>query len=233
MMYAERAEVYDRIYSFKDYKAEAEALHQLLADNQVADGATLLEAACGTGSYLQQLSRWYRVSGFDISPQMLSIARRKLSNVVLFEADMASFELKQPVDVIVCLFSSIGYLRPEARLSSAARAFARALKPGGLALVEPWLEPEGFRPGIAHMHTYESDELKLCRANVGKLDGVDAVLDFHWLAARAGKDVEYFTERHVLRCYTREQMLEAFGQAGLEVSYLEDYPRGLYLARRR
>ena len=232
MMYGERADFYDRIYSFKDYAAEAEQLHDVLTGAGVPDGAQLLEAACGTGSYLEHLRRWYKVSGFDISAQMLSIARRKLPDTVLFEADMASFELKQPVDIIVCLFSSIGYLRPEAMLQNAAEAFARALKPDGVLLVEPWLPPEAFQAGIAHMHTYESDDLKLCRANVGKLDGPDAVLDFHWLAARAKQDVEYFTERHVLRCYTREQMLETFSNAGFQVQYLEEQPRGLYLARR-
>jgi hypothetical protein len=123
-------------------------------------------------------------------------------------------------------------VRPEERLRMAARAFARALRPGGLLLVEPWISSEDYQAGMPHMHTYESDELKVCRSNVSKRDSEHAILDFHWLVARADQDVEYFTERHVLRFYTQEQMQAALTDAGFEVRLDPDWRRGLYAAHK-
>ncbi|MHC4860029.1 MAG: class I SAM-dependent DNA methyltransferase [Planctomycetota bacterium] len=233
-LYGDRAELYDLIYHGKDYAAEAESLRTLLAEHGVADVASVLEAACGTGSHLAELHRWYRVSGFDLSEAVLDIARTKVPDVPLFVADMCDFEIEEPADAVLCLFSSIGYAVGEDRLSDAARAFARALRPGGVLVVEPWLTPEQYRTGFPNLQTYESDDLKLCRANVSRREGDLSILDFHWLVVPAGGEVEHVTERHVLQLYTREQMLAALEGAGFDVGYREEglMPgRGLYVGR--
>ena len=48
-LYQDRAELYDRLYTFKDYDGEAERLHTLLQGEGVADGARVFEAACDPG----------------------------------------------------------------------------------------------------------------------------------------------------------------------------------------
>ena len=48
----ESAELYDKIYGFKDYAQEAEAIHQTI--QRFKPGAkTLLDVACGTGKHLE------------------------------------------------------------------------------------------------------------------------------------------------------------------------------------
>jgi daunosaminyl-N,N-dimethyltransferase/N-dimethyltransferase len=233
-MYGDRAELYDLIYDWKDYAAEAEALRELLGEHGIEDGASVLEAACGTGSHLEALSSWYRVSGFDLSEAMLEIARKKVSDVPLFRADMRDFEVEEPVDAVLCLFSSIGYAVGEDRLGAAAACFARALRPGGVLVVEPWLTPDAYYPGRAHMETYLGEDVKVCRANVSKREGDLSILDFHWLVARSGAGVEHFTERHVLQLYTVEQTLAALEASGFEAEYEEGGAkgRGVYVGRK-
>ena len=51
-LYGSRADLYDLIYHFKDYAAEAARLRELLEG--VAAGAWITEAACGTGKYLER-----------------------------------------------------------------------------------------------------------------------------------------------------------------------------------
>src|SRR5438105_138382 len=97
-MYGARAEYYDPIYHWKDYAADAVRIRAILAAEGVADGARIIEAACGTGSYLARLRDRYEVSGFDLSEDMLAIARRKLPGVALFRADMAEFAVERPAD---------------------------------------------------------------------------------------------------------------------------------------
>jgi len=47
-IYRDLAMYYDLIYTWKDYKTEADTIKKLIATYQKSDGNTLLEAACGT-----------------------------------------------------------------------------------------------------------------------------------------------------------------------------------------
>jgi daunosaminyl-N,N-dimethyltransferase/N-dimethyltransferase len=236
-LYGPRAELYDLIYHWKNYGTDAERLHALLSAEGIADGASVLEAACGTGSYLRQLSAWYRVSGFDLNEEVLAVARRKLPDVTLWRADMTDFTVQTPADAMLCLFSSIGYVHPEERLRKAARSFARAVRPGGVLIVEPWLTEATYRLGNMDLQTYSGPELKLCRASVAKKRDAMAVLHFHWLVLRKGApEIEHFEETHELWLCPTETLLSAFGEAGFEVRLEPDglMPgRGLILGRRK
>ncbi len=234
-MYGERAALYDRIYHFKDYAAEARRVTELLHAAGVPDGSRVLEAACGTGNYLVPLSEPFRVSGLDIHRGMLDVARAKVGDdVSLLCADMREFELDSPVDAVVCLFSSIGYVRPEG-LARALAAFHRAPRPGGVLIVEPWIAPEDLRHRSPHMQTYHSDDMHVARACTTLLDGRVARMDFHWLVATSG-GVEHFTDRHEMWCSTKDELLAAFDTADFD-AHLEDDGlcpgRGLVIGTRR
>lgn len=235
-IYAERAELYDLIYNLKDYATEAARVRELLEAEGIAEGSWITEAACGTGRYLEQLRTWYRVSGFDLSGPMLEIARARLPGVQLLRADMTDFELDEPADGIVCLFSSIGYLLTDEALHSAARCFHRALRSGGALLIEPFVEPAAFEPGRPHIDIYEDDDLKLARAIVTRTEGSLAILDFHWLVARRGQPVEHFVERHRLALHSREDLTEILFAAGFDTRWVDPGlipKRGLLVGRRR
>lgn len=109
-MFSRSAEIYDAVYAFKDYAAEAVAVHRLVADRYPA-AQTLLDVACGTGKHLEQLKRWYQIEGLDLDNGLLAIARDRLSGAPLHQADMTHFDLDRRSDAITCLFSSIGYAR--------------------------------------------------------------------------------------------------------------------------
>jgi SAM-dependent methyltransferase len=72
---------------------------------------TLLEVACGTGDIIARLAARYQVSGLDISPGMLAVAREKLpQRTPLYLADMSSFKLETTFDAIVCVYHGINHL---------------------------------------------------------------------------------------------------------------------------
>jgi dTDP-3-amino-3,4,6-trideoxy-alpha-D-glucopyranose N,N-dimethyltransferase len=234
-MYGDRAEYYDLIYAFKDYGKESEALHRVLNDLGVVDGASLLEAGCGTGSHLVHFERWYRAAGFDSSSSMAALARRKLQKAEVWQADMSAFSVEQPVDVLICLFGGIAYVHPQERLEAAAACFARAVRIGGVLVIEPFVSPERFVPGRPYMNTYDSPELKLCRMGTSRLTGDIAQLSFHWMALRPESEVEVFSEQHALRLAPAELLLDVFRSAGFEMRREENGPdpsRGLLVGRR-
>jgi len=115
-----------------DSAPEASFLQHII-ERRHGQAATLLDLACGTGGITALLAGAYQVSGLDISPGMLAMAREKLpGGTQLYLADMTSFRLNASFDVIVCAYQGINHL-----LSLAAweRTFDRAwahLNRGGL-----------------------------------------------------------------------------------------------------
>lgn len=224
-MFLDTADLYDLVYSWKDYAGEAERLYELIG----REGGTLLDIACGTGRHLEQLANHYRCEGVDIDPKMVEIARGR--GLAVQEGDLTTLDLGRRFDVVTCLFSSIGYVRD---LDAAVANLARHVAPGGVLVVEPWLAPEQVIPGHVGMHTADAETVKVARMTSIEVDGRASVLRFHYLVGRDGQ-VEYLTERHVLWLWTRDEYAAAFARAGLEATHDEKglMGRGLWLAVRK
>lgn len=229
-MYEQAAPLYDAIYSWKDYGAEAARLNQIVEARRPG-ARTLLDVACGTGRHLEHLRRWYEVEGLDREPQFVAAARTRLPDVPIHEGDMTAFDLGRRFDVVTCLFSAIGHAESLEGLHSAVAAMARHLEPGGLLAVEPWFWPEQWISGRPHVLTIDEPDFKLVRMNTTWVEGRLAVMDMHHLVGRP-EGVEHFVERIELALYAHDEYLEAFRAAGLDVEHDPDglMGRGLYLS---
>jgi cyclopropane fatty-acyl-phospholipid synthase-like methyltransferase len=98
---------------------------------------TLLEVACGTGSVMASLAGRYRVSGLDISPGVLTVAREKLSaGTALYLADMSSFRLGKKFDTIICVYHGINHLLSFAAWQSFFTCAYRHLNDGGVLVFD-------------------------------------------------------------------------------------------------
>ncbi len=235
-MYTDRAALYDAIYHWKDYAGEAAQVRALLHDAGLADGARLLEVACGTGAYLAPLSAWFDVAGCDLNEGMLAVARAKLPTTALWSVDMCELVVPEPYDAVVCLFSSVGYLLDEARLRRACVAMAAAVRTGGTVIVEPWIPAEAYAVGRPSMQTYTSPDLHLARACVAERRGDVAVMPMHWLVVPRDGPVERFVDVHELWFCPPETMRAALHDAGLDVTFNPSglgNGRGLWVGRLR
>jgi len=229
-MFRHSQRFYDLVYGFKDYPAEARRLAELV-DERRPEARSLLDVACGTGKHLAELrERFPDAEGLDLDEGLLAIARERLPEVTFHLGDMTGFELGRRFDVVTCLFSSIGYATTEERLRAAIAAMASHLEPGGVLLVEPWLEPDVWKPGHLHLLTVDEPDVKLSRATIAGLEGTVSIMDFHYLIV-TNDGVEHFTEHHEAGLYTRAQMVGAFEAAGLAVDHDEVglTGRGLYI----
>jgi len=227
------AAYYDRVYSFKNYKADTEKLQSILNKHASIEIKTLLEVACGTGNYLQLLQKQYTVEGLDISPNMVKEAQKKLPDVSINQGDMRQFELNKQYDAVVCLFSSIAYMLNEADLTKAVQTMVKHLKPGGLLVVEPFVQKEKFTEGHLGMLSHDWEELKISRHNTITLGEQDICkMDFHYLITNKEKGVQYFVEPHTLWLIPRELMLNIMQKAGLQATFTFDGltpDRGLFI----
>jgi SAM-dependent methyltransferase len=232
MKYVKFAKYYEAIYSFKNYEAEARRVHELVSAFKLAAGNSLLDVACGTGTHLRYLCNDYAAEGLDLSEQMLAIARENLPGIRFHRGDMLDFDLGRKFDVIVCLFSAIGYVKTPRRLKQAIANMRRHLEPGGVLAVEPWLTPQTYKPGGLHGMIVNQPELKIARMNLAAVRNGVSIIKFHCLVGTP-HGIEYFTEQHELGLFTHQEYLDAFAAAGLEVQFDEKglMDRGLYLGR--
>jgi len=233
MPYTSRPELYDLEYSFKDYEGEAATLERIVRERH-PNATTLLDVACGTGKHLEHLSRTFDCEGADLDDGLLDVARRRVPGVPLHQADMRDFDLGRQFDVITCLFSAIGFVGGPDGLAATARTFVRHLNPGGLALVEPWITPDGWMESRPHLLTHEEPGLVLARATVSGLrDERISTTEMHYLVATPA-GVEHFVEHHDLYLFTTDEMRGAFEAAGLGVDYDADglIGRGLWICSR-
>jgi len=211
------AEVYDVIYSDKDYAGETEKLKGVIASRLESGGRELLEVACGTGTYMGLLSDEYSVEGFDYSEEQVAEAKVRLPGKRVEVADMVDFDMGKQYDVVVCLFSSIGYAETKDRLDSAISAMSRHTKPGGLVLVEPWLRREDVVPGHESHEVKTANGMTVVRDGAGSIVDNLTVLDMVNRVQYADGHNEVFREIHKLAMYSDEDFIDAYKKAGLEI----------------
>jgi len=97
---------------------------------------TVLDLACGTGTVAEILAeRGYRVTGVDISPAMVDVARAKTaatgSRIDYHVQDAADLSLGRRFDLVISLFDSLNYILDDPRLAQAMHRVAEHLVSGG------------------------------------------------------------------------------------------------------
>jgi ubiquinone/menaquinone biosynthesis C-methylase UbiE len=227
------AQHYDLLYSWKNYKKEVETIRELIRTHKKSPGTDLLEVACGTGKHAELLQDDFSIVASDLNEHMLRIARRRCKRVFFVCADMVNLELGRQFDVVLCLFSSIGYVRTRARLKKTLFNFARHLKAGGVAIIEPWWTKASYQPGAITMTTVGNDDVKIARQCVSKVRGNVSIMDMHYLIGERNKAVTHYVDRHELGLFERRDTLAFMREVGLRARFQEQglmQGRGLYVA---
>jgi ubiquinone/menaquinone biosynthesis C-methylase UbiE len=222
LLHNKLAKYYDRVYSFKDYLDEAVRLQNLIIKYLESGGNSLLDVACGTGLHLKHLKDDFSCTGIDVSKSMLKIARKNTKGVTFKEADMKTMRLGKQFDVILCLLSSIGYVKTAASLEKTIWNFSKHLKKGGLALIEPSHAKSAYVNGEPRITTYDGKEAKIARVNYTNFRQATAVLNMHILIAERGKDAKYFVDKHQLGLFGINNTLRVMKASGLKSKYLKN-----------
>jgi SAM-dependent methyltransferase len=104
-------------------------------------GARVLDVACGHARHSLELARrGMRVTGTDLSPRSLAVARETADaeglDVELRELDMRELEYDGEFDAALSIFTSFGYFQAEEENQWVLVCVARALRPGGAFLID-------------------------------------------------------------------------------------------------
>jgi SAM-dependent methyltransferase len=98
----------------------------------------LLDVGCGTGlSFIPMLERGWTVTGCDISPEMLAMARSKVGEKAnLLEADMRNLPTMGHFDLVWAVDDALNYLLDFEELAAALDGMKRNLKREGIVLFD-------------------------------------------------------------------------------------------------
>ena len=135
------AEVYDRLTDNIRYTERAEFIRTLLTRYGVADGAIVLDLACGTGSLTVELAKsGYDMIGVDNSPMMLSQAQEKmydneLSMLFLCQS-MTELDLYGTIDAAVCTLDSLNHLETPEQIRQAIANVGLFMNHGGIFIFD-------------------------------------------------------------------------------------------------
>lgn len=207
--------IYTPFLSASRTAQEVQGIIKLLA---LPPGSAVLDLCCGPGRHAIPLAQHgYRVMGIDLNPEFVQQARGEAEALGLearWQAgDMRHIQFDGEFDAILNIFTSFGYFEQEKDNQRVLQQIARALKPGGLFLLETIYQPRVIRTFSPHGIIRYSDGLIVLEER--RFDLLTSRNDVHIsLLFPDGQRKEYLQS---IRVYTLTELIQMFTSAGLQM----------------
>jgi SAM-dependent methyltransferase len=128
--YDQLAEIYP--YWASCVRGRAREHYTQVVVDHLPDGAAVLDLGCATGELLtKQLAERFAVTGVDISPRQIEIARQRIPRATFIRSDMTELELPPESFAAVVAFYSLTHV-PREEVAPLLRSIHAWLQPGGL-----------------------------------------------------------------------------------------------------
>ena len=162
----------------------------------------------------------YKVSGLDLSEDMLDLARKKFPGIRFHPGNLIDFKLDTYFDAVICLYGSIGFVKTVDNLRASMKRIAAHLRPDGIALITPWSTVEDFQE-LMVVDAVDKPDLKIARMEQVRLKEPKIVeVIFHHLIGR-NNDVIYHKQSMEIGLFSRDEYISAMTEAALKV--VEEY----------
>jgi SAM-dependent methyltransferase len=222
------ARFYDCLYAGKDYDTEVENLVAILRANNITSGARVLDYGCGTGRHAIELaSRGYIVTGADISPAMIEIARDRCRNEVEIVNVAELPAVESTFDAVVSMFDVFSYITDVADAIRFLGNLRFHCKPGGVVLFDTWHLAGLINdpPKVSSKTISCPDGTSFLRTTNPKSDWFNGVstLDIS-LTPLDKADRDTIVEKHTVRAWTATELHCLAIIAGLDVQEIVGSP---------
>ena len=207
---------YDRLTNDVDYQAVVDFYNQILKREGLKP-RTAVDLACGTGSVSLLLAKkGLRVTGVDMSEEMLCVAAQKaqgMDNPPFFACQLLQqLHLPKGVDLAVCALDSLDYIIDPEDCALAIRRIYKALNPGGCFIFDV-NTPEKLRAMDGQVFLDEDDDVYCVWR--GEFDLQTNICSYGMdLFQRHGGVWTRSFEEHREYAYTPEQLKQYLKDAG-------------------
>lgn len=240
--YSDFAQVYDEFMDNTPYEQWCDIITQFIEEYGISErvrGETdplasernlVLDLGCGTGTLTELLyQKGYDMVGVDNAPAMLDIAMKKRqesgSQILYLLQDMRELELYSTVGTVISVCDSVNYILQEDELAEVFRLVNNYLYPGGLFVFD-FNTDYKYSEVIGEATIAENrEDCSFIWENYYDAESHLNEYDVTIFVREQLKGQELFrrfTETHVQRGYTVEQMVNLVGQAGMEVIRILD-----------
>jgi len=206
------------------YVGEAREIRRLIRWRVPAAG-TLLHLGCGGGHLDRTLKRSFEVTGVDLSPSMLALARRLNAEVAYRIGDMRSVRLGRRFDAVL-IADSVAYMQTDRDLRAAFRTAFVHLAPGGVFVTYVERTPATFRQNATTKTTAKRGDVEIVFIeNQHDPNPSDTTYEstFLYLIRRQGR-LRVETDRHLLGLFPLMVWRRLLRETGFRVAQVVGEP---------
>lgn len=206
--YTKMACYYDKLYKNKDYKKEVEFIKAVVG----VDNLTILDAGCGTGNHSKILAgNGYNVSGFDLSPEMVEIAKQKVNDNFQV-GNLLTYSIDKKFDLIISFYAIFNHLKSYKEFNIALQNLLKMLDKNGTIIID--------------LHNPQKNGKK-----IDEIENIKRIMDWKVnpiLKTETTKltyvvdGVEYKT-KHKFKIFEIEKINDICGINNLECNFYENY----------
>jgi len=222
------AKLYDCLYAAKDYGTEVDNLVAILRANNITRGARVLDYGCGTGRHAIELaSRGYIVTGADISPSMIEIARERCRNKAEIVNVAELPEVESTFDAVVSMFDVFSYITAVPAAINFLRNLRFHCKPEGVVLFDTWHLAGLINdpPKVSTKTISCPDETSFLRTTTPESNWFNGVSILNIsLTPLDETDADTIFEKHTVRAWTATELHCLAIIAGLDVQEILSSP---------
>jgi len=214
------AALYDPLMRDVNYDEWAEYLQSFLKEQKGGKPLVIAECACGTGEITLRLARiGHKMTGLDISPEMLSVAgekaRRAGMKIPFVQQDMRKLALHRQADAVIAACDGVNYLTSREHAEQFFKAAYAALKPGGVLLFD--VSSRYKLSEILAGNTFGEDDGERAYFWRNVYDEEQKLLEMQLtFFAKEGELYRRFTETHIQRAHSETELTNALTSAGFD-----------------
>lgn len=204
---------YDRYWTEPFHRVAFPVVKRVLLA-RLEPGASIVDVGCGSGFLARLLTKHgFRVTGIDLSPEMVAHARSGVPEAEFHVGDARHFALPGPFDAAVSTFDTLNHILSPADLGLVLGNIAGSLAPGGLFLFDV-LEEEAYKTHWNESYAVVEDDHVLAITGAG-FDPSDRLARCSITMFRRTDDAWQRSDTTVVeRCYTHREIGEALRGAG-------------------
>ncbi|MFC0215849.1 class I SAM-dependent DNA methyltransferase [Paenibacillus chartarius] len=223
MSYEQFASVYDRLMADMPYPDWLHFAESAWASYGIRP-RRVVDLGCGTGTLTIPLAaKGYRMTGIDLSEQMLAVAQSKLEaaqsgSAAVFvdwqQQDMRDWAAAEPVDAVISFCDCLNYLTEEADIVATIRTAYRNLAPGGVLAFDVHTPRQLEEYAAAQPFTLDEDDIAYIWTCVFEEERCQIEHSITFFHEQASGLFRRFEETHVQRAYPLDWIAEELERAG-------------------